>query len=123
MHIPLFKEIEKEVLFSLIPKISLDFESFPAKSILFDLQTEVSGLVYLIKGTVLMKNKEKESSVSGPALISWTGVFGRNRHHSFVTKALTECSVLNVDKRSLVFLIRHEPAFMEAYLDLLADAV
>lgn len=122
-QLPLFKEIEKEDLFSLVPKISLDFEHFKEKELLFERHSPVNGLVYLLQGQVCMKDESGEAFLNGPALLSWTGVFGQNRCHAFEAKTLTACSTLTVDRRSLIYMIRTEPAFLEAYLGMLSDSL
>lgn len=120
--LPLFKDIEKEVLFSLVPKISLDFEHYPAKELLFTDDSPVNGLVFLLQGKVSLGKAPEEVTLEGPALLSWTGVFGREKRHLTEARSLTDCSTLTVDKRSLIYLIRTEPAFLEAYLGMLSDA-
>ena len=122
-QLPLFKEIEKEVLFSLVPKISLDFEHFLEKELLFARHSSVNGLVYLLQGQACLKDESGEVILTGPALLSWTGVFGQEKTHTSEATTLTACSTLTVDRRSLMYLIRSEPAFLEAYLDLLSDAL
>jgi len=122
-QLPLFKEIEKEALFSLVPKISLDFEHFDEKERLFALHSPVNGLVYLLQGQACLKDDSGEAIHTGPSLLSWTGVFGQNNTHTSEATALTACSTLTVDRRSLVYLIRTEPALLEAYLGMLSDAL
>ncbi|HET9572070.1 MAG TPA: hypothetical protein VFP20_11765 [Bacteroidales bacterium] len=122
-QLPLFKDIEKESLFSLVPKISLDFEQFKEGEGIFLRHSSVNGLIYLLHGQARLQNDSGEKLISGPALLSWTGIFGQVRTHRSEAKTLTACSTLTVDKRSLIFLIRSEPVFMEAYLDLLSDSM
>jgi len=122
-QLPLFKEIEKEALFSLVPKISLDFEHFQEKETLFKRHTSVNGLVYLLQGQACLKDESGEVVLTGPALLSWTGVFGQENIHTSEATTLTTCSILTVDRRSLVYLIRTEPAFLDAYLGMLSDAL
>jgi len=122
-QLPLFKEIEKEALFSLVPKISLDFEHFMEKEVLFARHSPVIGLVYLLQGQACLKDESGEVVLTGPSLLSWTGVFGQERTHTSEATSLTACSTLSVDRRSLVYLIQTEPTFLEAYLSLLSDAL
>jgi len=122
-QLPLFKDIEKESLFSLVPKISLDFEHFQEKETIFSRHTPINGLAYLLQGQACLKGESKDVILTGPALLSWTGVFGQNRIHFVEATTLTNCTTLTVDKRSLVYLIRTEPAFLEAYLGMLSDAL
>ena len=122
-QLPLFKDIEKEALFSLVPKISLDFEHLEEGELLFTLHSPVNGLIFLLDGQACLQDNKGEVILTGPTLLSWTGVFGQERTHSAQAKALTDCSTLKVDRRSLIFLFRTEPAFLEAYLDRLSDAL
>lgn len=122
-QLPLFKEIEKEALFSLIPKISLDFEHFKEKELLFARHSPVNGLVYLLQGQACLRDDSGEAIINGPALMSWTGVFGQDRTHISEATTMTACSTLTVDRRSLVYMIRTEPAFLDAYLGMLSDSL
>jgi len=122
-QLPLFKEIEKDALFSLVPKISLDFEHMKEKEILFARHSPVNGLVYLLQGQACLKDESGEKILAGPALLSWAGVFGQDRTHTSEATSLTACNTLTVDRRSLVYLIRTEPTFLDAYLGLLSDAL
>ena len=122
-QLPLFKEIEKEALFSLVPKISLDFEHWKEKDVLFTRQSPVNGLVFLLQGQACLKDVSGEVVLVGPTLLSWAGVFGQEKNQTCEATALSVCSTLTVDRRSLVYLIRTEPAFLEAYLGMLSDAL
>lgn len=121
-QLPLFKEIEKEMLFSLVPKISLDFEHYKEKECIFSRQSSVNGLVYLLQGSASLRLNSEETVIHGPTLLSWTGVFGQENTHGVDAWSLTDCSTLTVDKRSLMYLIRSEPVFLEAYIGMLSDA-
>lgn len=122
-QLPLFKDIEKEALFALVPKISLDFEHHQPKEVLFARQSPVDGLVFLLQGQACLSDAWGEVVVEGPALLSWAGMFGQIRTHVSDASTLTACSTLAVDKRSLVYLLRTEPAFLDAYLGLLSDSL
>lgn len=122
-QLPLFKDIEKDALFALVPKISLDFEHHQPKELLFARHSSVDGLVFLLQGQARLSDTWGNVTVEGPSLLSWAGMFGQIRTHASEAWTLTACSTLTVDKRSLVYLIRTEPAFMEAYLGLLSDSL
>lgn len=123
MQLPLFKGIDKEEMFSLIPKINLDFETFQPGEVVFDRQMDPGGLIYLLKGKVKTRSINREEEISGPVLLSYTGLFGSNRHYSADVTALDICNTLNVETKSLLFLLRNCPAFMMNYLDLLSDTI
>jgi signal-transduction protein with cAMP-binding, CBS, and nucleotidyltransferase domain len=121
--LPLFKELEMDALLSLVPKINLDFEHSEEGSVLFAREMPVNGMVFLLHGAVRLLGRTGETVVTGPALLCGTGIFGTIRTHDEEALAQTACSILTVDKRSLTYLIRTEPAFLEAYLGLLSDAL
>lgn len=121
-QLPLFKEIEKERLFSLIPKISLDFDHFKEKEPIFSRQSPVNGLIYLLQGKAAIRQFSEERVLEGPALLSWRGVFGQENRHEEDAWSLSNCNTLTIDKRSLIYLIRTEPTFLEAYVGMLSDA-
>lgn len=107
----------------MVPKISLDFEHFKEKEQLFARFSPVNGLVYLLQGQACLKDSSGETLLTGPALLSWTSVFGQERTHHSEATTLTACSTLTVDRRSLVYLLRTEPTFLDAYLGMLSDAL
>lgn len=123
LQLPLFKGVEKDDLFSLIPKINLDFESFQPGEVVFDRHLEAEGLVYLLKGSVNVKAKGREQLIKAPVLLSYTGLFGNNRQFLFDVTAKGECNTLNIDTKSLLYLLRNCPVFLSNYLALLSDTI
>jgi len=122
-QLPLFKGVDKDELFSLIPKINLDFENYQPGDVIFDRQMHSRGLVYLLKGKVEAHFMSGEREISSPELLSYTGLFGSNSHFSMDVIALEASSILNIETKSLLFLFRHCPVFMVNYLDLLSDTI
>ena len=57
LQLPLFKGVEMDDLFSLIPKINLDFENRQPGEVVFNRQMEPQGLVYLLQGNVTVNDK------------------------------------------------------------------
>lgn len=123
LQLPLFKGVEMDELFSLIPKVNLDFENYQPGDVVFDRRMEPRGLVYLLKGSVNVGTLEMEQVLSGPALLSYTGLFGTNRRFSMDAVAKEVCSTLNIETKSLLFLLRNNPVFLSNYLDLLSDTI
>jgi CRP-like cAMP-binding protein len=121
-QLPLFEDIEKDDLYFLIPKINLDFEKYQPGEIVFCQDMEPKGLVYLIDGEIKMISTNSESSISKFCLLSFSGLFGKDRHFSTKVMALTACSVLNIDTKSLLFLLRNNAAFLSNYLNILSDS-
>ena len=123
LQLPLFKGIEMDDLFSLIPKINLDFESFQPGEIVFCPEMEAKGLVYLLKGVAKVVSNGNERMVEGPVLLSYTELFGANRKFLMETTASDSCSTLNIDTKSLLYLLRNCPVFLTNYLSLLSDTI
>jgi len=123
LQLPLFKGIEMDELFSLIPKINLDFENFQPDETVFNRQMEAKGLVYLLKGEVKVNSKGKERLIKAPVLLSYTGLFGADRQFMVEVFAVDSCNTLNIDTKSLLYLLRNCPLFLSNYLDLLSDTI
>lgn len=123
LQLPLFEGVDKDDLFSLIPKINLDFESYQPGNIVFNRQLEAKGLVYLLKGEVKVEAKGKEQIIKAPVLLSFTGLFGNSRQFMTDVTAIDSCSTLNIETKSLLFLLRNSPAFLSKYLDLLSNTI
>ena len=123
LQLPLFKGVEMDDLFSLIPKINLDFENYQPGDVVFDRQMEPNGLVYLVKGEVSVKSKGHCQVINGPVLLSYAGLFGTNRHFMTDATATKTCNTLNIDTKSLLFLLRNCPVFLSNYLDLLSETI
>ncbi|MCK9310867.1 MAG: cyclic nucleotide-binding domain-containing protein [Bacteroidales bacterium] len=122
-QLPLFKGVDKDELFSLIPKINLDFENYQPGDVIFDRQMHSHGLVYLLNGKVEAHFMNGERKISSPDLLSYTGLFGSNRHYSMDVTAVEKSSILNIETKSLLFLFRHCPVFLMNYLDLLSNTI
>jgi len=122
-QLPLFKGVDKDELFSLISKINLDFEKYKPGDVIFDRRMDSRGLVYLLNGKVKTHSMSGERIISGPDLLSYIGLFGSNRCYSMDVTALETSSILNIETKSLLFLLRNCPAFMVNYLDLLSDTI
>lgn len=123
LQLPLFKGLEKDDLFSLIPKINLDFETFQPGQILFDRTMDAEGLVYLLAGKVRLTSHNQEKTAEGPLLLSYTGLFGEDRQYLSDATAMEACQTLNIDTKSLLYMLRNCPEFMSNYLDLLSDTI
>jgi hypothetical protein len=123
LQLPLFKGIEMDDLFSLIPKINLDFERFQPGDIVIDRKMEAKGLVYLLKGEVKICSKGNEQIVNGPVLLSFSGLFGTDKQFLADVSATNVCNTLNIDTKSLLYLLRNCPVFLSNYLDLLSNTI
>lgn len=123
LQLPLFEGIDMDDLFYLIPKINLDFENYQPGEIVFNRQMEPKGLVYLLKGEVSFLAKGDSQDVKGPVLLSYSGLFGSNRRFIVDATAKDTCNTLNIDTKSLLFLLRNSPVFLSNYLDMISDAI
>jgi len=122
-QLPLFKEVNKEDLFSLIPKIDLDFENSLSGADVFGAGMPVQGLVFLLSGEVFIETPDAQTHVSAPGLLSFTGIYGENNVYQFSAKAVTDCRILIIDSKSLLFLLRNHSDFLMAYLKLLSETI
>lgn len=123
LQLPIFEGVEMEDLFSLIPKINLDFENYQPGEVVFSRQMEPKGLVYLLNGEVRAHARETWSCITGPVLLSFSGLFGTNRQFIMDVTANKACSTLNIETKSLVFLLQNSPVILSNYLDLLSDTI
>lgn len=123
LQLPLFKGVDKDDLFSLVPKINLDFEHYLPDEVVFNRQMEPKGLVYLLNGQVKVKTIDSEQVISGTCLLSFSGLFGADRHYKMDATAKNRCSILSIDTKSLLFLLRNSPVFLSNYLDFLSDRI
>lgn len=123
LQLPLFKGVEKDDLFFLVPKINLDFENYKPGEVVFSPEMEPKGLVYLIEGEVKVEAFNTESMVSRVCLLSFSGLFGENKHFTAKVTAGTTCSILCIDTKSLLFMLRNSSIFLSNFLDLLSNTV
>lgn len=118
----LFKGMSMNELFPLLTKVSLDFDNYTAGDRIFDKDTECENLVFLLDGSVELENEQKKKRIAqGPELIVFTHLFGQSHLMPYSAKALNNCSIMQIDRRSLLFLMRNNQTVLSNYLDMISD--
>ena len=121
---PLFKGMSMDELFPLLTKVSLDFDNYSAGDLLFDKDTVCENLIFLLDGKVELENEQKKKRIAeGPELIVFTRLFGQKRNMPLTVKAVDNCSIMQIDRKSLLFLMRNSQTVLCNYLDLISDMI
>jgi CRP-like cAMP-binding protein len=111
-------------LFPLLTKVSLDFDNYTAGDLIFNKDIVCENLVFLLDGQVELENEQKEKRIAqGPELIVYTRLFGRKRNMPLTARALDNCSIMQIDRKSLLFLMRNSQTVLCNYLDLISDMI
>jgi CRP-like cAMP-binding protein len=122
LKLSLFKGVDQNDLFSLIPRITLDFEEFQGGTMVFDRQTQSKGVVYLLSGRVKGTSDDRTMVFSGESLLSFSGLFGSKGNYLMDVVALEDSRVLVIDAKSLTYLLQNNTTILNNYLELLSDA-
>ncbi|MDP4278078.1 MAG: cyclic nucleotide-binding domain-containing protein [Bacteroidota bacterium] len=122
LKLSLFKGVSPESLYSLIPRITLDFETFQAGTVVFDRQTEAKGVVYLLNGRMIGTCDDCTTVFTGGNLLAFSGLFGSENACLMDMQALEESRILVIDTKSLIYLIQNNTIILENYLNWLADS-
>jgi len=121
LQLPLFKGVESEDLFALIPKISLDFENYQEGEFVFKKENKPEGVIFLLKGKVKLVDDDFSKEFSGSCLLSFTGLFGDENLYYSDALSLTDVRILIIDTKSLLYLFRQNENILCNYLDLLSE--
>jgi len=120
-QLPLFRGVESEDLFTLIPRISLDFENYQEGDFVFQKKSKSEGIIFLIKGKVELSDNVHSKVFSENSFLSLTGLFGKIRSYASDARALTDARILIIDKKSLLYLLKQNDTIMCNYLGMLSD--
>jgi len=123
LQLPLFEGVEMDELFSLIPKINLDFDRFQPGDVVLDHQMESQGIVYLLKGTVVVSAHSEKMEKTGPALLSFSRSFGDKKQYWAEVAAQDGCTILKIGNESLLFLLQKSPVILSNYIGLLSNTI
>ncbi len=119
---PLFKEMSVDELFPLLTKVSLDFDNHTAGDILFNKEDVCENLVFLLDGRVELEDEHNIKRIAqGPELIVYTRLFGQNREMPYCAKVVDNCSIMQIDRKSLLYLLRNSQTVLCNYLDMISD--
>lgn len=121
-NLSLFKQVTHEELVSLIPRIALDFSTFMSGDQVLDPEKEQIGLMYLLEGRVLGRYKDSRVQFGPGDLLTFSGLFGRNKQAFMSLEALEPAKVLTLDAHSLTFLMQQHQAILTTYVGWLSDA-
>jgi hypothetical protein len=116
----LFYGVESASLFELIPRMSLDFETFHLGDVITNEAEETMGLLYLIEGRVLGSFRKKNHHFTQYDLLSFTGIFGTDKTSLLTLTAVETSKILVIDNKSLLYLIQHSQVIATNYLNMLA---
>lgn len=118
-RIPLFKGVSIDDLFSILARISLDFESYRQGDCIAGKGDSVKGLLLLMNGTVSIDGQ----SIEAPAMLEYAHVYGNSQTYTKDIYAQSDCSTLCIDATSLTDLLLSSQDVLTNYLDLLSDEV
>jgi len=121
LKLPLFKGVEPEALFSLIPKITLDFESYQEGEVLVNSKSAPKGVVFLLEGRAKGIREAGARVFASGSLISCSGLFGSGKKVSMNVIALEDSRILVIDVKSLIYLMQNNTTILTNYLDMLSD--
>lgn len=122
-HFDLFQGLSVDDLFSLLTKVSLDFENFQAGETLFTEGEPTKGLVFLLNGKVQKIQQGKTSFSDGPAMLVFTHIFGTQTQIPATAKAIDACSLLVIEPKSMLYMLRSNEVVLKNYLDMISDTI
>lgn len=120
-NLSLFKQVSYEELLSLIPRITLDFCTYAPGDHLLEEDAAPNGLLYLLEGQVLGRYKDSRLSFGPGDLLTFAGLFGRNKRSYIELVAVEASRVLVLDAKSLHFLMQQNGNILTTYLGWLSD--
>jgi len=117
----LFRGVGTEELFDLIPRIALDFETFKEDDIIFDKGSEVESLSFILSGKVEIFDQMYSVELNENNVLSLTGLFAENGINQYQAKAIEDCRILSIDRKSLIYLFKTNELILHNYLSLLEE--
>ena len=104
MDLPLFKGVGKDHVSQFVEKTQIHFERYEPGEIIADYKDEVTGLKFVLSGSVVMSSKcfggkiTVESHMKGNIVLGATRLFGLKPMYKRQIKALTLCGVMGFSK-------------------------
>lgn len=120
-QLKIFRGVRTEELFDLIPRISLDFETFNEGEIIFEKDSTVGGLSFILSGKVEIFDQMYSAELHVNDVLSFTGLFSENASYQYDAKAIEDCRLLTIDRKSLVYLFKTNELILQNYLSLLDE--
>ncbi|MBD5207498.1 MAG: Crp/Fnr family transcriptional regulator [Bacteroidales bacterium] len=118
MDLPLFKGVGKDHVSQFVEKTQIHFERYEPGDIIADSKDEVTGLKFVLSGSVVMSSKclggkiTVESHMKGNIVLGATRLFGLKPMHKRQIKALTPCGVMGFSKEKYIELLRSDRIYL-----------
>ncbi len=119
---PIFNGLEQDELFSLLTRVSLDFEKYQEGEIMLKEGESSRGLVFLMNGKVSCREAGRSYEAEAPCLLVWTGIFGSRPVVPVTLRALDDCGLMCIDAEACLQLFGQSKTILRNYLDLLCDS-
>ena len=119
--LPLFKGVDSDELFTLISRISLDFDNVLEGDFLFKKTDSPEGLIFLLQGKVEISDSINSRVFSENSILSFTGLFGKDLTFSNYARAVEDSSILTIDRKSLLYMFKINDTILCNYLGMLSE--
>lgn len=119
----IFKGLSVDDLFSLLTKVSLDFENYGMGESILKKDSESRGLVFLLDGKVELQEGLDSKIIEEQSLLVYTHIFGNHPKAPVQINAASDCSIMYIDPRSMLQMLRSNEIVLKNYLDLLSNKI
>lgn len=119
--LPLFKGVDSDELFTLISRISLDFDNFQEGEFLFKKTDSPEGIIFLLQGKVEISDSIYSRIFTENSILSFTGLFGNYLTFANDARVLEDSNILTIDRKSLLYLFKINDTILCNYLGMLSE--
>ncbi|MDE5749858.1 MAG: Crp/Fnr family transcriptional regulator [Duncaniella sp.] len=126
MTLPLFKGVSHERLSEIVGKIPLAFLKYMPGEKVMDSGDPCTGLKFVLKGSVRLSLRNVndrlriQQTLEGPAVISPDFLFGRDTNYPSTGTAIDTVSIIQIEKKDFLELLRVDEIVMYNYLNILS---
>ncbi len=126
MTLPLFKGVSYNRVSDIVGKIPLSFVKFSAGQTVLLAGEQCADIKFVISGSVRMVIRNYTDrfrvgqTLAAPAVISPDFLFGRDTLYPGDVTALDEVSVMRIEKKDFITLLREDEVIMFNYLNMLS---
>lgn len=126
MTLPLFKGVSHERLSEIVGKIPLAFLRYMPGEKIMDSGDPCTGMKFVLKGSVRLSltnvndRLRIKQTLEGPAVISPDFLFGRDTNYPSTGTAIDTVSIIQIEKKDFLELLRVEEIVMYNYLNILS---
>lgn len=126
MTLPLFKGVSHERLSEIVGKIPLAFLKYMPGEKVMDSGDPCTGLKFVLKGSVRLSlhnvndRLRIQQTLEGPAVISPDFLFGRDTNYPSTGTAIDTVSIIQIEKKDFLELLRVDEIVMYNYLNILS---